>query len=361
VSHGWWKQEKKSARKLRAMAVADYARARRHIDQARHAELREVIPQTPHVDVPELVGDLPVPRWDRVPPTTPVDRVERDFAVAMLDVAHQAEVLSAPDRKWRKVFARNAGTAADLLVLFLDTEPYLRHRSADPALATPLARLAFVPEILQARSRGRLSKSEFAAFLERTGSGESLDTLRAELGTTEQAGRPRVASQPPVRRVEQVAASGGAIDEGSFDWLGGSSREDRPSELTTVPEPEPPATDLDRARIAKYLQQALAEERLDPGEHAARTLALWSAATTRELARLVVDLPVPADEPLRDRKFDHRADDLIAPADRQAVLDRLNHAMAGHRLTLWEYETRLDVALKARTYEELWPAVAGLR
>lgn len=185
--------------------------------------------------------------------------------------------------------------------------------------------------------------------------------------------------------------SGGVTEEGSFNWLGESpvvgsydrsSEEDSFDWLGTAPEPaaaepaapitpepvvpqpvatETPATELDRARIAKYLGQALAEDRLEPGEHAARTLALWSATTTRELARLVVDLPVPADEPLRDRKFDHRADDLIAPADRQGVLDRLNHAMAGHRLTLWEYETRLDVALNARTYGELWPAVAGLR
>jgi hypothetical protein len=341
------------------MAVIDYAKARRYIDEARHAELRQAIPQTPHVDVPELVGDLPVPRWDRVPPTTPVDRLDRVFAVALLDVACQAEVLSPANRKRRIVFAANARTAADLLALFLDTDPNLRHRSEDPELAPSLARLAFVSEVLQVRSRGSLSRAEFKRFLERTASGESLDTLRAELGIPN--------------------------EKGSFNWLDESPAVgwyDRSSEPTTTPEDwfskpatepaatepapaepvvaAPPATDLDRARIAKYLERALVDERLDPGELAARTLALWSATTRDELAALIVDLPVPVNEPLRDRKFDHRADDLIAPADRQAAVDRLDRAMADHKLSLWEYETRLDVALKARNYGELWPATAGL-
>ena len=356
----WWTKERKSARKLRAMAVVSYALARRYIDQARHAELREVIPRTPHLDVPELVGDLPVPRWDRVPVDRPVDRLERDFAVALLDVAHQAETLSAPDRKWRKVFAANARTAGDLLVLFLDTEWYLRDRREDPELAEPLARLAFVPEIIQARSRGRLSRPEFDSLLERTASGESLDTLRAELGVPT---RPRPWVAKPVL-AEPVAARPAATTPAVAKPAVAKPAVAKPAvakpKAAKATAPDPPVTDVDRARIAKYLQNALTDERLDPGEHAARTLALWSATTRRELAALIVDLPVPAREPLRDRKPNPHSDDLITPADREAVLDWLARMMADHALTLWEYEARLDVALKARTYEELGPATADL-
>jgi hypothetical protein len=106
--------------------------------------------------------------------------------------------------------------------------------------------------------------------------------------------------------------------------------------------------------------EARVEERLDPGEHAARTIVVWSATTTRALAKLVVDLPLPAGEPLRDRKPNPHTDDLITPTHRQVVLDRLDRAMAGGVLTLWEYETRLDVVVKARTFEELTPATTNL-
>jgi hypothetical protein len=361
MANPWWKQEKKSARKLRAMAVVNYALARRYIDQARHAELLEVIPNTPHLDVPELVGDLPVPRWDRVPLDTPVDRPERDFAVALLDVAHQAEALNAADRKWRKVFAVNARTAGDLLVLILDAEPYLRDRRQDPALAPHLARLAFVQKILQVRSRGRLSRAEFDSFLERTASGESLDSLRAELDVPDKPKPLRMTPRLPEPPLKQVTPP--RVPTKKDTPLRVPTKKDRPNKRTPVAKSvmaDPPVTDVDRARIAKHLERALLDERLDPGEHAARTLALLSATTARELARLVVDIPVPANEPLRDRKPNSHLDDLISPAHRQAVVDRLNRAVADHALSLWEYETRLDAALKARTFEELGPATADL-
>jgi hypothetical protein len=263
--------------------------------------------------------------------------------VALLDVAHQADVLSAPDRKWRTVFANHARTAADLLVLFLDTDRNLRPRREDPELAASLARLAFVPKILEARSRHRLSRAEFESVLERTASGESLDTLRAELGVPE---RPRIVATEPVVAWPVAKPASESVP--------------KPQPVVRPTAPTTPVTDVDRARIAKHLTRALYEERLDVGEHAARTVALWSATTTGELAKLVVDLPVPVDEPLRDRKPNPHSDDLITPAHRQAVLDRLNRVMAANMLTLWEYETRLDVALKARTFEELGPATADL-
>lgn len=378
----WWRQEKKSARKLRAMAVVNYARGRQDIDQARHEELRQAIPRTPHVDVPDLVGGLPVPRWDRVPPAKPVDRLECDFAAALLDVAHQAEVLSAPERKWRVVFAKNARTAGDLLVLFLDIEPQLSPRRADPALATELERLAFVPQIYEARSKGALSRPELDNFLKRTASGEDLDALRAELGVPQRP-RPwvvkpgaaeRTVAKPPDANpfftkpadakppIVKPAVAKPAVANPLFT----KPPVAEPAAKATNPRvlkadaPDRPVTDVDRARIAKHLQNALADERLTPGEHAARTVALWTATTSRDLAVLIVDLPAPANEPLRDRKPHAHRDDLITPTHRQATLDRLNRAMAGHALTLWEYETRLDVALKARTFEELWPATANL-
>jgi len=93
---------------------------------------------------------------------------------------------------------------------------------------------------------------------------------------------------------------------------------------------------------------------------ASSAFALWSATTTPELAVLIVDLPTPANEPLRDRKPDAYLDDLITPAHRQTVVDRLGRVMAGDALTLWEYEARLEVALKARTFEELGLATADL-
>jgi hypothetical protein len=348
----WWSQEKKSARKLRAMAVVNYARGRQNIDQARHQELRQAIPRTPHVDVPDLVGDLPVPRWDRVPLTNAVDRSERDFAVALLDVAHQAEVLSAPERKWRAVFAANARTTGDLLVLFLDIEPYLRGRPADPALASRLERLAFVPTIYEARSRGALSRPELENFLRRTASGEDLDALHAELGVPQ---RPRPWVVKPAAAEPTVVKP--AVVKRSVTTPPAKATKPRGVKAEA---PDRSVTDVDRARIAKHLQNALAEERLTPGEHAARTVALWSATTSRDLAALIVDLPTPTNEPLRDRKPHPHHDDLITPAHRQVTVDRLNRAMAGHALTLWEYETRLDVALKARTFEELGPATADL-
>jgi hypothetical protein len=329
------------------MAVVNYARGRQDIDQARHEELRQAIPRTPHVDVPDLVGGLPVPRWDRVPPAKPVDRLECDFAAALLDVAHQAEVLSAPERKWRVVFAKNARTAGDLLVLFLDIEPQLSPRRADPALATELERLAFVPQIYEARSKGALSRPELDNFLKRTASGEDLDALRAELGVP----------QRPRPRVVKPAAAEPAVVKPAVVKPAAEATKPRGAKAEA---PDRPVTDVDRARIAKHLQNALADERLTPGEHAARTVALWSATTSRDLAVLIVDLPAPANEPLRDRKPHPHRDDLITPAHRQVTVDRLNRAMAGHALTLWEYETRLDVALKARTFEELGPATADL-
>ncbi|MEV7094248.1 DUF1707 domain-containing protein [Amycolatopsis sp. NPDC051045] len=320
----------------------DYALACGWLDQNRYEDLRQAVAKAGYHDLPAVVADLPAPRWDTVPGTTPVGDLEREFAVALLDIAVQNESLSGADRKWRTVFAAKARTAADLLVLFLDIEPHLRHRRNDPAMAVGLERLAFVQEALLVRGRGRLSRAEFDSFLERAASGESLDILRGALDGRRQAGRPyshggNRAAEPAVEPavvVEPVVAEPAVGD--------------------------PPALDVDRARIAKYLEQALVAERLGPGEHAARTIAVWSATTTRELAKLVVDLPLPVDEPLRDRKPDPHSDDLITPAHRQVVLDRLARAMAGGVLTLWEYETRLDVAVKAGTFEELTPATTGL-
>lgn len=186
----WWKQEKESARQQRALAVLDYALACGRIDQATYAEFRQLVPQTPHEDVPGLVGDLPVARWDLVALTEPVDRPQRDLAVALLGVACEAEALTAAERKWRAVFAANARTAADLTVLFLDLDPHLRRRRRDPAMVERLERLAFVPEILQARARGRLTRPELTSFLERAASGENLDALRAELADRTPVKRP---------------------------------------------------------------------------------------------------------------------------------------------------------------------------
>ncbi|MEU0878402.1 DUF1707 domain-containing protein [Lentzea sp. NPDC005914] len=339
----WWRRERKSARKLRAMAVIDHARRRQVIDHARHRELQQAIPRTPHTDVPELVGGLPVPRWDRVPPADAVDHVERDFAMALLNVAHQAEVLSAPERKWRLVFASNARTAGDLLVLFLGFEPHLSSRRTDPELAARLDRLAFVPKIFEARSRGALSRPQLEDLLKRTASGEDLETLRVELG---------VPAPPPVLRARPAAARPAPPASKAA-----TAKKTRAAEAAPA---DRPVTDVDRARIAKHLGTALADERLTPGEHAIRTVALWSATTTHDLARLIVDLPAPASEPLRDRKPDAYLDDLITPTHRQVAVDRLHRMMAGHALTLWEFEARLEVALKARTFEELGPAARDL-
>jgi hypothetical protein len=249
-------------------------------------------------------------------------------------------------------------------VLFLDIEPHLRPRRNDPAMVAGLERLAFVPEILRARGRGRLSRAELNSFLERAASGERLGTLRAELAGPSQADQPRTADRPSSHAGDQVAGRGRpAVTAESVvaEPVVAEPAVIKPvvvkpvvAEPAVVAEPvvaDPPALDLDRARIAKYLEQALSEERLDPGEHAARTLVVWSATTTRDLAEVVADLPLPADEPLRDRKPDPYADDLITPAQRRQVLDRLDRAIAGGVLTLWEYETRLDVAVKARTFQ----------
>lgn len=340
------------------MAVVHYALGRQCIDLARYLELRQAIPRTPHEDVPELVGDLPVPRWDQVPVTDPVDDLERDFAKALLEVAYQAEVLSGAERRWRTVFAANARTTGDLLVLFLDTEPYLIRRRKDPALATRLERLAFVPKIFDARSRGKLSRPELVAFLERTASGEDLDALRAELDVPQ---RPRAQLRTPAV-AEPVPTTNNAT---KAEEVKAAAPRRRPAPTTKTrgvraSAPDRPVTDVDRARIAKHLQNALADERLSPGEHAIRTVALWSATTTPELAVLIVDLPAPANEPLRDRKPDAYLDDLITPAHRQSVIDRLGRVMADDALTLWEYEARLQVALNARTFEELGHATADL-
>jgi hypothetical protein len=52
------------------------------------------------------------------------------------------------------------------------------------------------------------------------------------------------------------------------------------------------ASDADRDRIADILRDALAEGRLDAGEHSARLDRVYAAKTVGELAPLVRDLPV---------------------------------------------------------------------
>lgn len=332
------------------MALVDYALACGHVDGDGHQELLHTLSTTRHDGLLAVIADLPVPRWDLVPVTEPVDGPQRDFAVALLDIAGRFGPLVGADRKWRTIFAVNARTAADLLVLFLDIEPYLRRRNRkDPAMASRLERLAFVPTLLRARGRGRLSRAEFDSLVERAASGESLAALHAALDTPGAFEKLTAVPEDPPASVEKptVVEDKPALSE-------------EPIVVGEAKAAEPPAIDLDRARVAKYLEQALFEGRLDPGEHAARTVALWSATTSRQLAGLVVDLPVPAREPLRDRRRDPHSDNLIAPSDRQAVVDRLNQAMANHGLSLWEYETRLDVALNARDYHELRPAAEGL-
>ncbi|MCS7482434.1 DUF1707 domain-containing protein [Umezawaea endophytica] len=311
------------------MAVVDFALARGLLDQDRYEDLRQAVAKADYQDLPAVVADLPAPRWDAVPVTTPVDDLQREFAITLLDIAAQYDVLSGADRKWRTAFAARARTAADLLVLFLDVEPHLRRRRNDPAMLAGLERLAFVSEILQARGRGGLSREGFDSFLDRAALGEDLDTLRAELDSPNRDDQPRTA------RPAGLVFTGPAVAD-------------------------PPALDLDRARIAKYLEQALSEGRLGPGEHAARTILVWSATTARDLAKVVVDLPLPADEPLRDPSSNQRADHLVSPVERQTAFDWLDRAMAGGALTLWEYETRLDVAVRARTVRELARATAHL-
>lgn len=58
----------------------------------------------------------------------------------------------------------------------------------------------------------------------------------------------------------------------------------------------------------------------------------------------------------------HRVDDdvLASDAERDDVVDRLNEACAAGRLTLAEFEERIEGALRARTRGDLDPLFAGL-
>jgi len=354
---GWWNdQAPRRARRRRAQAVVDYALAIGHVDEAGHQDLRHSVVAAHRDDLSTVIADLPVPRWDLVSAHEPVDGPQRDLAVTMLDIATQAGTLDNAERKWRTIFAQNARTAADLLVLFLDLEPYLRRRSRqEPAMATRLERLAFVPTLIQARGHGTLSRAEFDSLVERTASGERLDTLRAAMRGNGPIEVPRTTIVPSRRPTKRT--SGEQHRDKPVPKTTPSKQRSRPPATSTA---SPPATDVDRARIAKHLEQALFEERLDPGEHAARLVTLWSATTTSQLAALVVDLPVPKDEPLRDRKPDPHSDNLVAPTHRQAAIARIDQAMANGMLTLWEYETRVVMALTAHTYRELRPAADDL-
>ncbi|WP_146174884.1 DUF1707 domain-containing protein [Umezawaea tangerina] len=484
----WWNaQARKGARRLHAVAVLDYGLACGGLDQDRYARLRQVVLTADYHDLPAVVADVPAPRWDTMPVGAPVDDHQRAFAATLLDIAARYGLVDGSDRRWRTAFAAKARTAADLLVLFLDLEPHLRHRRDDPAMVAGLDRLAFVRTILKARGRGRLSRAEFDGLLERTAAGDDLDVLRAEVDNPGQADRsgsadlssnhvtwegakaeptevdpagvepvatleprvktrrvprakpvvkpepvaepePRVETRrvpgakpepvvepEPVAEVEPVAEpvirpvppveiklvpkaravakpepvakpktvakvdpeieACPVVRAKPVAEVGPVAKSDPVAESKPAAEPEravdiepavapvaaePPALDLDRARIAKYLEQALFDERLGPGEYSARTVAVWSATTSHDLAELVVDLPLPADEPLRDRRPDAHADDLLTPAQRQTALDRLDRAMAGGALTLWEYETRLDAAVNARTFQDLAPVTDHL-
>ncbi|WIX93244.1 hypothetical protein [Amycolatopsis sp. DG1A-15b] len=117
------------------MAVVGYATACGWLDPARAEGLRQEVSKAGYHDLPAIVADLPAPRWDTVPATTPVGDLEREFAITLLDIAAQYESLSGADRRWRTILAAGARTAADLLVLFLDIEPHLRPRRNDPGLA----------------------------------------------------------------------------------------------------------------------------------------------------------------------------------------------------------------------------------
>jgi hypothetical protein len=188
TSDVWWHHAPKRAKRQHAMAIVDYALTSGRVDETDHRELHRAVSMAAARDVAAVVADLPVPRWDLVPVTEPVDQAQRDFAVALLDIAGQVGWVSGADRKWRTMFAVNARTAADLLVLFLDVEPHLRRRSRDPAMVQRLERLAFVPALVQARGRGRLSRAAFDDLVERTASGEHRGPARRVAGP--ESGRP---------------------------------------------------------------------------------------------------------------------------------------------------------------------------
>jgi hypothetical protein len=178
----WWSaQARKGARRKHALAVVDYALACGYLDRTSYEDFQVAVAQADHDGPPAVVADLPVPRWDTMPVTAPVDGPQREFAIALLDIAAEFGVLDGTHRRWRTIFAAQAQTAGDLLVLFLDLERHLRHRRNDPAMVTRLERLAFLSEIVQARGRGRLSRVEFESLLERAPSMKNLDAVRAEL------------------------------------------------------------------------------------------------------------------------------------------------------------------------------------
>ncbi|OLF11304.1 DUF1707 SHOCT-like domain-containing protein [Actinophytocola xanthii] len=343
----------------------EYALALGHLDRSRYERFRTAAYTVPVQELPSLVGELPGPRWETTPPEEPVSEPDRALAVALLTTAEGFGWVSGAGRAWRTQFATHARTAVDLLVLFLDVEPHLRGRDrSHPALAEPLARVAFVASVHRSRALGLITRGTFDSLLYVAAAGGAIEE--------HDAGLPRGPEQPRdvgdkfsravvkglVKLVDTLEATVGkkAGDVAVDTVMKLLEKAAGPTEKVADPVP----ADVDRARIAKHLERALFDERLDPGDYATRMLAVLAARTTAELAALVVDLPVPDEEPLRDPKPDHRADDLIAPVDRQLVVTRLNRAMAEGTVSLWEYETFLDTVLDARTYAELEAATARL-
>ncbi|MEV0648560.1 DUF1707 domain-containing protein [Phytomonospora sp. NPDC050363] len=106
------------------------------------------------------------------------------------------------------------------------------------------------------------------------------------------------------------------------------------------------ASDADRSRVAGQLAAALDDGRLDHGKYETRAGRAASARTTADLGRLTQDLTG------RSRR--------LSNADRAETAALLKSALDDGRLDLDEYDSRLKAAYAAKTVAQTRPLLADL-
>ncbi|SFF46606.1 protein of unknown function [Actinacidiphila alni] len=118
------------------------------------------------------------------------------------------------------------------------------------------------------------------------------------------------------------------------------------------------ASDADRDRIADILREALAEGRLDAGEHSERLDRVYAAKTLGELQPLVRDLPVgrdsvPAPTPAAGRGYAYAPDPSGENPNLVGILggaERKGRWRVGHKITAVAIMGGVEIDLTEATF-----------
>jgi hypothetical protein len=291
---------------------------------------------------------------------------DRRAVVRVLRAAAEDGRLDAEELDARVRAAESARTLVQLHRLHVDLPesgvddawlPGYRIRGADREQA--------LRWLLDAMAEGRLTTAEYeqrerevAAAVTYGDLEPAIDGLPDAPGTAPADVLLSVADRQAALSEVEAAIAGGRVDPEAWDgaqaWIDHAVRR---HELDAL------AADLDlRAGPAERdatrgkLDDALADGRLTPAEHAHRTMSAASAGTDHELAALLDDLHRP---PRRRRS--PAADYRVSHRDRDDVARTLRRAHAKGQLDLAEYDDRVAAAYATTTRRELVNLLTDLR